>query len=555
MSFGAELVWSWAAFLDKYSARRVQKIEGGETFVSITLFGSAVILLSWHSDHCGCAVITPSEKKKLISFSKGTGTIICALKSHLAGTEFLGASQIRRDKIIKLSFRKTLGAGFSSLRHVVLEAMGRYSNIMLLDEDDTVIETAKHIHPCDNAYRHILPGQLYILPPEFEGISLENFLKDPKQNAIENIAGFGRPFLKVASRLELKEAVFLLSQYYLTDTSSDFIPQNIGKYTTVMPFLHENAVRLDIDCCDTGKFLTLTPALEKGLGGRQKKIRDFIEKEINRRNKQADDINRLLENKDAAKFKKYGEIIVANIWQIEQGVSKAELPFYDEMGNISKEEVPLNPSLGASENAAVYFAKYKKITRAQERAAKLIEKIASETDELKEQMAMAGCACNDTLLAIEQELGIASIQKNKKPTKGEATLPPHKRFDLENAIVYAGLSAKGNRYVTFKIADSNDLWFHAEGIPGGHVILRFTSKTDDKTQNKLINFCAALAAKYSKASSANGIRVDYTLRKYVSPIKGSISGVTYREFKSVSSDAASLAEYENIDSSLSQQTD
>ncbi|MEG1800020.1 MAG: NFACT RNA binding domain-containing protein, partial [Synergistaceae bacterium] len=182
-----------------------------------------------------------------------------------------------------------------------------------------------------------------------------------------------------------------------------------------------------------------------------------------------------------------------------------------------------------------FFAKYKKIVSAQDRARILLEKVKNETAYLQEELMLAMRSDDsESITMIEDELGLAKhAPRRRTKQRNEVKLPPHKRFEFERSVVFAGLSAKGNRYVTFKYAAANDLWFHAQGIPGAHVVLRFKDTPDDAFMSEMVMFCASLAAHYSKSGEDENIRVDYTERRHVSPIKGSIANVTYREFKSI----------------------
>ena len=125
MAFGTELVWLWTLKINTLAPKRVQKIDGGDSWVSLAMSGGINLLLSWGSVNCGAAVITDNEKKSLLTLSKQTPSITNTLKSHLAGSEFVGCEQIRRDRIMKFTFVKTIGAGFSNTRYLILEAMER----------------------------------------------------------------------------------------------------------------------------------------------------------------------------------------------------------------------------------------------------------------------------------------------------------------------------------------------------------------------------------------------------------------------------------------------
>ena len=179
ISFGPELVWIWSRDLKKHIGKRVRKLEGGDSWVAVSVSGNAVLLLSWGAKNCGIAVISDKEKKDLIASAKQAPPIVNALKSNISGAELTDVCQLNRDRIIRLTFTKTIGAGFSNTRHLTLEMMERYSNLIFTDENNTVLETAKHIHPADNRFRSVLPGHPYSMPPEFNGIPLEDWLQHP----------------------------------------------------------------------------------------------------------------------------------------------------------------------------------------------------------------------------------------------------------------------------------------------------------------------------------------------------------------------------------------
>lgn len=538
LSFGPELIWSWSRELSSLVGRRVQRAEGCGAAVVLSLSRGAELLLSWGAQNCGAAIISANDKRTLLAASSQTPPVANALKSHLQGTSLLSVSQLRRDRIIEFVFKKTIGAGFSAERRLVLEIMERFSNLVLTDENGVIIETAKHVHPADNSFRTVLPGAPYHMPPLFEGLMLEEWLNAPEADTLIKTAGVGRPLLKILSGYPPYEAARYLRGLY-NDCAPLMISQKIGKYVTALPELLPDAEKLPDG--STGTLLTLTQTSSETLERRRKNILKHIEKEITRRERQLSDIRALLADESPARFKLWGELIVANIWQLRRGASEAELTNYNDDGSECMINVPLDPKLSPSQNAEVYFAKYKKITSAQERAAALVRKVEEELCDLREEIALAD-SINDAigLAKLEDELGLAKAKepRQKKGSKKETQLPPHLRFEFEKAIVCAGLSAKGNRYLTFRFASSDDWWFHAQGVPGSHIIMRPTAAVTDDEFQELAKFCASLAVFYSKAQKASRWRVDYTRRKYVSPIRGGEANVTYKEFSSITGDPA-----------------
>lgn len=534
MSFGAELVRLWSNELSQLAGRRVQRVEGGDTFIVFS-FGTSLpeILLSWGAQNCGAARISSTERKALISSARAVPPIVNALRSHLTGATLCGVEQLRRDRILRLEFKRTVGAGFATSRFVIFEAMERFGNILLTDENQRIIETAKHIYPADNAYRTVLPNMEYRFPPEFVGITLEDWLSAPTPLSAAKIAGFGRPFLKAASELNAQSAEACLKYFYCDgEEKATAIPQHIGKYVTAAPILLPGAEVLKDDAGRASVFKALSGT---ETGTRRKRVEHVLEKEITRRERQIEDISRLLDDDRPAKFRRYGELIAANMWRVPHGEASVVLTGYDDEGNEIRMEVPLDPAISPSKNAENYFAKYKKITSAQERAQTLLAKVKEELAEKREALELAHSIDDaDSLAMLEAELGIAASKpQQKRSSKKEPPLPPHRRFEFEHAIVFAGLSAKGNRYVTFRLARAEDIWFHAQGVPGSHVILRIADTLSEDEEDTMKRFCASLAVCHSKARNSARFRVDYTKKKFVSPIRGGIANVTYKEFSSI----------------------
>lgn len=539
LSFGPELIWSWSRELSALAGRRVQRVEGGGSAVIISLAGGAELLLSWGAQNCGAAVISARDKKSLLAAARQTPPITNAVKSHLTGAQLVSVAQLHRDRILEFTFRKTIGAGFSTERRLVLEIMERFSNLVMTDENGLIIETAKHIHPADNSFRTVLPGVPYHMPPLFGGMALEEWLAAPREDTLTKVAGVGRPLLKILAAYPAGLAAEYLRGLY-DDLSAPMKAQRIGKYVTALPELLPEAEKLPDG--STGALIALAPMKDGTIENRRKNIIKHIEKEITRRERQLGDIRRLLADESPARFKLWGELIVANMWNLKHGVSETELTCYDEEGNEISHKVPLDPRISPSQNSAAYFAKYKKIVSAQERAASLVQKVEEELDDLREELALASSVDDaQALVMLEEELGMAKPQQ-KRGGKKEPQLPPHVRFEFEKAIVCAGLSAKGNRWLTFRFASPEDWWFHAQGVPGAHVIMRATSALTDGEFEELAAFCASLAVFYSKAKAEPRHRVDYTRRKYVSPIRGGEANVTYKKFSTIAGEPALWSE-------------
>ena len=532
VSFGPELVYEWNKMLETIYNHKVQKIYGGCSWCTLSFSSTITLLLSWKVQNCGITFINNDNRKKLIGTVKQTHPIIGALKRHLHGTELLTSQQIKRDRILMLTFKKTFGAGFHNKKHLVLEAIQNHGNFILIEDDGIIIEAAKHIYPSENRERIIASGHQYIFPAEYKGITLEEWLEKPRQESLKNIKGIGAPLLKTIFEMPLNEQKKHLSSFY-SNTKNTMKIQKLNRYIFPFPVNLKNATVYN-NLLASSTELVLDPILNKNADQRKRVINLFLTKEIARREKQISDISKLLKQDNSLTYKNYGNIILNNIQNIRRGEDRISLTSYTEAGEPETKEIPLNPALTATENADLYFKKYKKITASKERASKILEKVMNEMQDLNEDLLLAMCINDDeSLSTIEKELKINRTKARISKVPNEKQFPPHKRIMLGDSIILIGLSAKGNRYATFKFARSNDIWFHAKDIPGAHVILRNNNIGEIFNDNQLLSFCASLAVYYSKSKDCGKVRVDYTLRKYVSPINSEIAGVTYREFKTL----------------------
>lgn len=546
MSFGPELIWGWSRFLSEYAGSKVRKVEAADNWAALTLSRGVILLLCWDTLACGAAIAGENDKKALLSCAGQTPSVVGALKKHLAGAQLTEVQQLRRDRLLCFTFKRAVGAGFSSIRYLILEATERYGNLILLDEQQTIIEAAKHVHASENRFRTVLPGFPYVPPPPFNGVTLEEWLAAPSIGSITKISGFGRSLLLSLASLDVDRAADLLGRFYRQGSSGEFFAQQIGRYITYFPLLLEEAAPISGGLAAAGYAATLLPLLTKDTGARRKNIENRIQHEIKRREKQRCDIEALLAL-DPEEPRKKAELLVMHLRQVKKGASACELSGWDADGNEQTMVVQLDPAISPQKNAARLFARYKKLSASQIRAKGVLENVISELEELREQLAMAALTEDRwTLQQIEKELGLAGGKSGKAKVakrKDEAPLPPHRRFDLGSALVFAGLSAGGNRYVTFSLASPEDLWFHTHGAPGSHVILRFSGTPSEAERSLAIKFCASLAAWFSKARENAKVRVDCAQKKHVSAIKGGTAEVTYREFKSISADPAFWKEY------------
>jgi predicted ribosome quality control (RQC) complex YloA/Tae2 family protein len=538
VSLGPELIEALSREIaEGFCRSRLRKAESGDSWLALSFPGDRMIFFSWDAELYGLCEATADEIRSLSQLASSRPPIQSAAKAHLAGAEITGSRALGRDRVLEIAFRREVGAGFFQAKRLVFEASGRYSNLVLLDEDGTVIEAAKHIHPETNRYRSIIPGQPYMPPPPIDGASPDDFAGGP--DGLDNISGLGKPLIE-AIKVKCKalgetDAGRVVRQ----GLRAPLIYQRLGRYVTLFrePLAGASLIGAD-SAFAAARECVILPLLERHAAKARKKAAAKIERLSKTNARKIADAEAARDSGSAAEsFRRDGQLILANVWRIPPRAEFADLPEWGE----TVRRVELDPNRDAPGNAERYFAKYRKKRASAERAKKILPGLYLERDAISEQETLLACHTDAvTILLMMDELSPGeTARKGKK--RQEPLKPPYRRFEFaeENAVILVGLSAAGNHYVTFRLASGDDIWLHAQGIPGAHVILRFASKPGQETRERMIGIAASAAAFHSKARESGRVRVDYAERRHVRAIPGAgPAQVTYREFSSIKADAA-----------------
>lgn len=571
MALGSEMILAGSVEIgEKFVGQKIRRADAADCWLALHFSGDRVIFFSWDSDHYGVCASTPAEVRESAAGSVYRPPMIDAVKAHLVGAEVFAVSVVKYDRVLKLALRRTVGAGFFQTRYLLLEAAGRYSNLVLLDEDETVLEAAKHIHPDTNRYRSLLPGIPYTPPPPVQGTALSDFdwRATGAEAALARVLGIGRPLADTLHRMCLEspeKRIEILSGLEslkeIKSGSDKYIYQRIGNYVTLYPTHLEGATEISRQgALPAARGVVVVPLLSRRADAYRKKITSRLAHMAQVNEKKICEYERLTKDDgEADRLLKLGKLILANAWTIPPRADSAEITDWTEAGEPLRVTVQLDCERDAAQNADKYFARYRKRRAASEYAAKNLDRLYAERDEIAEQFALLDCHTDSTTLAMMLDELIAdagergsgrrnscSAKKTKKygsakKEKREKILPPHRRyeFEAECATIFCGLSAKGNHYVTFRLATPNDIWLHAQGIPGAHVILRFNATPDDETFERMMLIAASCAAYYSKARATGRVRVDCTERRHVRAIPGGgVAHVTYKEFSTINADVA-----------------
>jgi predicted ribosome quality control (RQC) complex YloA/Tae2 family protein len=553
VSLGPELIEAVSReIVASFCRNRLRRAESGDKWLALSFPGERVIFFSWDAENYGLCLAHADEIRAMSELASSRPPLQSAVKSHAVGAELTGAAALGRDRVLEITFRREVGAGFCQTKKLVFEASGRYSNLALLDESGTVIESAKHIHPETNRYRSVIPGQPYAPPPPIAGVPPEDFACGPER--LDGVSGIGKPLIAAIKEICQASGEHDAGKVLRRMSGEPPLYQMLGQYVTLFPEPLAGATRLDAgSALAAARECVILPLMARHTAKARKAAASRIGRLASSNAKKIAEAEAAQSDASAADaFKRDGQAILANIGRIPPRASSADLPEWGTDGETIR-RVELDPDRDAQGNAERCFAKYRKKRASAERSRAILPRLYSERDVIREQEALL--ACHSDALTIKSMMGELSpdeAQPKGKKQK-ERLKPPHRRLEFaeESAVMLIGLSAAGNHYVTFRLADSDDTWFHAQGTPGAHVILRFASKPDPKTYDRMIEIAASAAAFYSKAKESGRVRVDYALRKYVRAIPGAgPAQVTYKDFSSIVADTSSWQRCSSSDAGL-----
>lgn len=520
---------------DRVTGCRVDKIyqpsKDEILFTFRTRNGTEKLLLSAKAD---CARIQFTSAH--IENPKKPPMLTMLLRKLLCGGVLKEIRQDGFERILTLVFDCRNDLGDPVIYNVIIEIMGRYSNIIIADENDKIIECIKRIDALKSSVRQILPGLKYALPPAQHKMNIltddvsdiENAMaashcqkrSKAAQEVLQGISPIVAREIEYGKTLtELKNDIqYPIPTVVMLDGPKDFTffepkqydgmcqLKTFDDFSSLIDYFYYEQVRHDrIKQRSNDLFKHLTTLKERA-----------VRKAINRQNE-------LEECKDKDKFRIYGDIITANAYALKKGSFFYDLQnFYDNNAEI---RIPADPTLSPSQNAQKYYKEYRKKQVAESKLNDFIAEAEDEAAYLESVIDSLSRAESDSeITAIRTELyesGFLSKRgtKNNKQKK----LPPKKYISSEGFTIYVGRNNVQNDQLTLKTAKNYDLWFHVKDAAGSHVIV--TAVKDKPFTDTLIRQAAMLAAHNSKAAGSSNVAVDYTIVKNVHKPNGAKPGM------------------------------
>lgn len=490
--------------------------------------------------------------------------MFCMLfRKYIQGGNIVNVSQVDFERIIKISVESFDELKEKTTKDIIIEIMGRHSNIILThSSNNKIIDSAKRIPPSVSRVRQILPGQTYVLPPKQDklnpitNISLNSF--------VDTLSSFDGPIFKAIyskflgiSPVIAKEICFRANideNLLVSKISSDDISKIYKEFHNLFKYIKDNIYNpcmvidtsidkvLDFSCINLSLFSNLsiinddsiskilenyyaTKDIKDRIHQRSSDLRKSISIKLDRLyNKLNKQEKELIESENADIYKIKGELITSYIYMIEKGMESVEVAnFYDpEYKNI---KISLNTNFTPSENAQKYFKKYNKLKTAKKEITSQMEITKEEIDYLENIMlSIENCENLAELMDIREELGKVGYLRSKNNSKKETklTTKPHEFVSSNGFKILVGKNNKQNDHLTLKVASNEDIWMHTKNIPGSHVIIKAEGK---EVPDETIFEGAMLAAFFSKSKMSSQVPVDYTKKKNVKKPNGAKPGM------------------------------
>ena len=484
------------------------------------------------------------------------------LRKHLQGSKLTIIEQEDFDRIAYLGFDTRDEMGFEKRCYLIVELMGKYSNLIFADENKKIINALRTSDFSLDSVRQLIPGMIYT-PPAISGKINPKTVTEKEFKDLLASAPSDKPADKwiVSSFMGIAPVVareITLCATHGTDTpisSCDF--SNLwNAFSLVAKTIKEESFSptliLDGEKCVEYSFIPLSqyPHLQVKSFNSAGKLLDayFISRDNNQRvHQRASDILKLLTNaetrikkkidiqraeldacEEGELFKKYGDLITANIYRLPKKASVVELDDYENMtddGTIPTIKIELDSRLSPASNAQRYYKKYAKTKSAKIELAKQIDLAEQELKYIYTVFdALTRAESPADLSEIREELcqaGYGSKMKAYSHGSHKQKTPVLMQFETPDGMsVLCGKNNLQNEHITHKLAQKHDYWFHVKGDAGSHVLL----VTEGREPTDLdFTTAAEIAAYHSKAEGSN-IGVDYTLAKNVKKVAGARPG-------------------------------
>lgn len=505
------------------------------------------------------------------------------LRKHLQNAKIVSVSQPGLERVVRFELEHLNELGDLCRKYLIIELMGKHSNIIFCDDQNMIIDSIKHISGMVSSVREVLPGREYFIPKTQDKAEL----LETKQSEIGAVlTAKNMPLYKAVycgftglspcvayelcyrAAVDSDKAVSDLSAAELEQISHQLyaLSEDIKDGHFMPNVVYENkqpkeyaATRLtSYSDENTRTFATVSGLLEyyyaeknmiTRIRQRSVDLRRIVQTALERNVKKYDlQLKQLSDTEKREKYRIYGELLNTYGYGVEAGATSFEaLNYYDNQ----MITIPLDPTLSTGENAKKYFEKYQKLKRTYEALTTLTADTKAEIEHLSSISTSLDIALKEEdLVQIKEELIESGYIKRKGGARGKqrrekVTSKPFHYVSSDGYHIYVGKNNYQNEDLTFKFATGNDWWFHAKGIPGSHVVVKTNG---EELPDRVFEEAGKLAAHYSQARGQEKVEIDYTQKKNVKKPNGSKPGfvVYYTNYSLViDSDITSIEQIED----------
>ena len=508
-------------------------------------------------------VISASASLPLIYLSRDnkpspmTAPNFCMLlRKHIANGRIVGISQPSLERIIRFEIEHLDELGDLCRKSLIVEIMGKHSNIIFCNEKGMIIDSIKHVSAQMSSVREVLPGREYFIP---DTMKKENPLGIPEENFTQELLSKPMPVGKAIytsftgiSPDDAEEICYqagIDSSDPASDMSGDLLAHLYRQFTYFMEQVTESKFSPAIyyDGNEPKEFSSLllthfssyqvksydsisevirtyysSRDLITRIRQKSSDLRRVVQTALERNRKKYDlQLKQLRDTENRDKYKVYGELIHTYGYNLEEGAKELEALNYYTNEMI---KIPLDPQKTPQENAKKYFDRYNNQKRTFEALSELIKETKEEIDYLESVSKSLDIArSEDDLIQIKEELIESGfIRRKQSAKKVKITSKPFHYISSDGFHMYVGKNNLQNEELTFHFAKGGDWWFHAKKAPGSHVIVKTNG---EELPDRTFEEAARLAAHYSKNSGAEKVEVDYVEKKQVKLPNGSNPGV------------------------------
>lgn len=486
------------------------------------------------------------------------------LRKHLNSGKILDIFQPGLERIIFFKFEHLDELGDLCIKYLIIELMGKHSNIIFCDEDMTIIDSIKRVNQFMSSVREVLPGRKYFIPETSNKLDpLTVDYATFRENILSKAESIGKALYTGLTGISPLIANEICHRSSIdSGESTSVLNEDTGlhlfrNFERIMQLVKDKEFSPNIIMGDKGPIEFASISLTSYAGHdinnmssvsimletyyakknavsvmhqKSSDLRKLVANAIERSTKKYDlQLKQLKDTENRDKYRIYGELITAFGYGLEQGAK--ELIAQNYYNNNEEIKIPLDPLLSPMDNAKWYFDKYNKLKRTYEALTTLVKETKDEIDHLESIRTSLEIATDEHDLAqLRHELmDYGYIKKKYNLKKGDvkslsgknAKSKPLHYISSDGYHIYVGKNNYQNEEITFKLADGNDWWFHAKNLPGSHVIVKSgANKLPDRTYEE----AARLAAYYSGAKGADKVEIDYTERKNIKKPNGKAPG-------------------------------